>query len=267
VSVNSISSITQSLEDDLAMWHDLGIEHVGLILHKVEAAGWDRATDLIRDAGVRVSTVAGPVPVPLDVDPRSESRIAEQAVIARAIDFAADVHARSLYLCSGSAGSLSWDEAADAFAAGVEPAVRRAAERGVRLAVEPTNPLRADVSFLFTFRDALDVARDSAIGVVADFQSCWYERGFIDALRTNLDRVALVQVSDYAIGSFSTPDRAVPGDGDIPVEALLAATLDAGYDGPFDLELIGPRIEAEGYRAAVSRGVEVVTAMLERLGA
>jgi sugar phosphate isomerase/epimerase len=265
--VNSISSISQSLDDDLALWRDLGIEHVGLILHKVEAAGWDRATELLRDAGVRVSTVAGPVPVPLDVEASSERRVAEQAVIARAIDFAADVDAPSLYLCSGSAGSLSWDDASREFATGVAPAVVHAGARGIRLAVEPTNPLRADVSFVFTFRDALDLARDSGIDVVADFQSCWYERGFLDAMRRHLDRVALVQVSDYVIGSSSTPDRAVPGDGDVPVEALLAATLDAGYEGPFDLELLGPRIEAEGYRSAIARGVDAVSGMLERLGA
>ena len=98
------------------MWRDLGIEHVGLILHKVEAAGWERSTDLIRDAGVRVSTIAGPVPVPLDVDASSEARVAEQAAIARAIDFAVDVRAESMYLCSGSAGSLSWEGAAVEFA-------------------------------------------------------------------------------------------------------------------------------------------------------
>jgi sugar phosphate isomerase/epimerase len=267
VSVNSISSMAQSLEEDLAMWRDLGIEHVGLILHKVEAVGWDRATELIRDAAVRVSTIAGPVPVPLDVDARSEPRVAERAVIARAIEFAADVGAESVYLCSGSSGALSWEEAAEEFTAGVEPAVRQAAERGIRLAVEPTNPLRADVSFVFTFRDALDLARDSGIDVVADFQSCWYERGFLELLRLNLDRVVLVQVSDYVRGSCCTPDRAVPGDGDVPVEALLAATLAAGYTGPFDLELIGPRIEDEGYRTAIARGVQAVSEMLERLGA
>ena len=65
---------------------------------------------------------------------------------------------------------------------------------------------------------------------------------------------AFVQVSDAVAGSVTTPDRAVPGDGDIPLESLLGRILEAGYQGAFDLEVIGPRIEQEGYASAIGRG-------------
>jgi hypothetical protein len=35
----------------------------------------------------------------------------------------------------------------------------------------------------------------------------------------------------------------------------------------FDLELIGPRIDAEGYERAVPRAVDALGALLDRLGA
>jgi hypothetical protein len=35
----------------------------------------------------------------------------------------------------------------------------------------------------------------------------------------------------------------------------------------FDLEILGPRIEAEGYLSATRRSLERMTEMLERLGA
>ena len=76
-----------------------------------------------------------------------------------------------------------------------------------------------------------------------------------------------VQVSDYAIGTLSTPDRLVPGDGDIPIERILGDVLDAGYTGMFDIELIGPRIEDEGYASAIGRSVDWLGAALTRLGA
>lgn len=80
ISVNSLSSHQQSLSDDIAMWHDLGIEHVGLILQKIEPIGWDGARTMIRDAALRVSTVFGPgAPIPLDTDPAQGTRAAEQA--------------------------------------------------------------------------------------------------------------------------------------------------------------------------------------------
>jgi sugar phosphate isomerase/epimerase len=75
-----------------------------------------------------------------------------------------------------------------------------------------------------------------------------------------------VQVSDYAIGTLCTPDRRVPGDGDIPLERVLGAVLDAGYQGVFDLELVGPKIDAEGYDAAIPRAIELLDALLTRLG-
>ena len=62
------------------------------------------------------------------------------------------------------------------------------------------------------------------------------------------------------------PARAVPGDGVIPIEALVAQVLADGYQYGFDLELLGPRIDAEGRLAAARRGGEVVGAMLDRLG-
>jgi sugar phosphate isomerase/epimerase len=59
----------------------------------------------------------------------------------------------------------------------------------------------------------------------------------------------------------------VIGDGDIPLERLLAMILDAGYAGMFDLELLGPKIEAEGYLSATRRSLERASEMLEQLGA
>jgi hypothetical protein len=43
--------------------------------------------------------------------------------------------------------------------------------------------------------------------------------------------------------------------------------LDAGYQGPFDLEILGPRIDEEGYRAPIARSLERLSEMLDRLGA
>ena len=63
-----------------------------------------------------------------------------------------------------------------------------------------------------------------------------------------------MQLSDFAIGTKSTPNRLVPGDGDIPMERIVGQVLAAGYEGAFDLELIGPRIDDEGYESSSKRG-------------
>jgi len=137
----------------------------------------------------------------------------------------------------------------------------------VRLAVEPTNPLRSDVSFVHTVRDAVDLARMAGISVVVDLYSAWYERDLDALVRDNIDLVALVQLCDYRLGTFDMPNRCAVGDGDIPVERLLGMVLDAGYEGAFDLEILGPAVEEEGYPAPIARSLERAGGMLERLGA
>ena len=74
--------------------------------------------------------------------------------------------------------------------------------------------------------------------------------------KDNASRFAVVQVSDFVVGEDARLNRAVPGDGDIPLEWLIGQLLEAGYEGDFELELIGPKIKAEGYESAMKRGLE-----------
>jgi sugar phosphate isomerase/epimerase len=183
------------------------------------------------------------------------------------LPFTASVGCDVLYTVSGGYGPIRWEEAADRFCAEMEPVVARADELGVKLAVEPTNPFRCDVSFVLSVRDAVDLARRAGMGIVVDFYSAWYERGLEELVRKNIDVVALVQIGDYKLGTYDIPNRCAVGDGDIPIEGLLRMLLDAGYTGPFDLEILGPDIEREGYRAPIARSVERTTRLLEQLGA
>ena len=64
-----------------------------------------------------------------------------------------------------------------------------------------------------------------------------------------------MQVSDFKVGTMSASDRVVIGDGDIPLRRLCGALAEAGYDGWYDIELLGPAIEAEGYEAVVPRAI------------
>jgi sugar phosphate isomerase/epimerase len=249
ISVNNLSSLSHSLDDDIALWRALGLDHVGLISPKLEAVGWDTARDRVTGAGLRVSNLS-----------------VEEHVVEESLRFAASVGAGSVYLTSGGAGPLEWDEAAAAFCARLAPHVALADELGVRLAVEPTNPLRADISFVFCMRDGFDLARAAGIGAVLDSCSCWYERDLEGLVRKNLDVLALVQISDFALEIHDTPNRSVIGDGDVPLERLLAMLLDAGYEGSFDIEILGPRIEQEGYASAIARSVERASELLDRLG-
>jgi sugar phosphate isomerase/epimerase len=248
VSLNSICSMNQSFEEDLALWAELGIDHVGLISPKLEAFGWEAAREAVLERGLRVSSMS-----------------CYWDGIEESLAFTAAVGSDVLYMVPGSGGSLLWEEAAERFCASASPWVARAGELGVKLALEPTNPLRTDVSFVHTVRDAVDLARMAQMSVVVDFYSAWYERNLARTVRENLDLVVLVQIGDFKLGTFDIPNRCAIGDGDIPVERLMAMMLAAGYEGAFDLEILGPRIEEEGYRAPIARSIERASEILDRL--
>jgi sugar phosphate isomerase/epimerase len=265
VSVSSFCSIGQSFDADLALWERLGVRHVGLNVGKLEQAGWSAAARAVHAAGLTVSNVAGPAPAAADA-PLEERRVVDDT-LRRGFDFASAVGAPCLYVVSGGPGRCTWEEAASRFAEAVAPIRAYGRERGVALAIEPTNPLRADVSIVFSLRDTVRLAHEADLDVVVELQACWLEPDFAATVSSALDRIRLVQVSDFVIGTHDTPNRAVPGDGDVPLDRLVGTLLEAGYEGAFDLELIGPRIETEGYAAAIRRSVDRLSELLARLGA
>jgi sugar phosphate isomerase/epimerase len=136
--------------------------------------------------------------------------------------------------------------------------VRDAERLPVRLALEPTSQLRMDLAFVHSFAEALEFADEwdsPRLGVVLELNNAWIERGLYENIRTRTSRIAIVQVSDFKIGTMAASERVVIGDGDIPLRRICRALADAGYDGWYDIELLGAAIEAEGYEAVVPRAV------------
>lgn len=252
VSVSAICTFDWSLVDDLAFYAEHGITNVGVSLVKLERHGWVEGAARIRDAGLRVTNLIGLGPFHL-ASPAQWNQQRDR--LMHALDAGVTVGAECLVVTTGPAGQLSWEAAADALEAAIEPVLEVARERSIPFALEHTNSLRVDVGFVHTLHDVVDLARRLDVGVCMEINACWAERGLGATIANAVDRLRLVQVSDFAIGTLSTPNRLVPGDGDIPLDRIIGQVLDAGYGGCFDLELIGPAIEAEGYGAAIPRAV------------
>ena len=118
-----------------------------------------------------------------------------------------------------------------------------------------------------TLDDTVKLAEAAGIGVTLDIGAIWVESDLKARIARAVPLTRLVQVSDHVPGDRCTPFKSVPGDGAIPNAELIAHLLALGYKGLFDLELVGARVEAEGHRAAFTRGAQVMSAMLEDLGA
>ena len=262
VSVSAVSSVQWTLDEDLAFWARAGIDHVGLSLRKLEEAGIVDAANRIADAGLRVSNI-----VELGWwDLRDDSTWARQQDRLLAAVDAAAVTGGCLVLTTGPAYPMEWDDAVGTLDAAITPVRDHGRARGVALTVEPTSQLRMDLSFCSTVRDGVDLARALGIGLCLECNSSFAERDLVETLAGATDVLAHVQVSDFVLGTLRTPDRAVPGDGDIALGRLLPAIQALAYSGAFELEMVGPRIESEGYASAIERGIATLGSILAPTG-
>jgi sugar phosphate isomerase/epimerase len=263
LSVSAVSSWRWTLDEDLSFWHEAGIDHVGLSFRKLEDVGLDAAAARVRDAGLRVSNIVELGWWDLGVPstwPQQQERLGGAVSVAAALG-------GCLVLTTGPALHVEWEDAAARMAEALAP-VRAIADRsGVPITLEHTGPLRLDLSFVTTFGDGVDLARRLGVGLCMEVSSCFAERGLSTSIAASADVLAHVQLSDFVVGSLCTPDRAVPGDGDIALDRIIGWVVASGYDGMFELELVGPRIEDEGYAGAIRRSVASLDALLDQSSA
>ena len=261
LSVSEMCTYPWPLGDELDLWQELGVNQVGVITAKLEAYGLDKAVAALRERGMTATTV---ITGNFDLStPPSWSTTRTR--VNEAIDLASSIGG-CVYFTPGRRDGRSFDELTESLVEAVAPCAAYAGSKAVRLAIEPS--LRTDVSYVHTLRDGLDVAERAGIDVIADLGNCWMERDYEDTVRRAGSRIAMVQFADAIFGKAPGPPpggRAVPGDGDLRIDRFLQAAMDAGYTGAFELEMVGPKIEAEGHEAALRRAVSRASGLLEEL--
>ena len=253
ISLNGVYERDAPIAADLELCRVVGLDWLAVPNWKFAQLGVDQSIALLNGDPIGVSTICHANLLSLDDRSRWPKQLASAK---RTIDIAAAVDAKSVYLTTGSRGSLNWAAAAAEFVDGVSVLVTYAADLGLPLLVEPTASFLAELSMLHTLGDVVDVCQRSGLGICLDVFACWSDSTFATAMPAAVERCGLVQLSDYANGNEVARDRAVPGDGEADWDTLFTALGAAGYDGLFDLELVGPRIQDEGEAAAFRRGAD-----------
>jgi sugar phosphate isomerase/epimerase len=262
LSIDALSSFSWSFDQDLALWRELDVPYAGLLISKI-SDDLPGKMGRLRDAGIRPSTV---VTGSFDLSaPQSWDQ--NRALLKAIVDAVADAGGETAYMTPGRTTGAPWRQVLELFAEAVAPSVAYAKARGVKLAFEPS--LRTDASFINTLRDAVDAAERTGLGLVVDFGNCWMERDLAEVLQRAAPHIALVQICDVIIGAPGRPSpggRVHLGDGELPLKRLMGEVLATGYAGPFDLEVLGPVVEAEGYEKAIRRGVKLASDFLADAG-
>jgi sugar phosphate isomerase/epimerase len=258
LSVNQITADHLGLDELLEACRAARVDWIAPWRHKLTPGAADR----IRSAGLRASSLCrgGFFPA-LGAAARDERERDNRA----AVDEATELGAGVLVLVCGPAPDGDLAAARRQVLEGIEALAPYAAERGVRLGIEPLHPMAiAERSVVVTLAQALDLSErfDPAhVGVVVDAYHVWWDPQLERQLERAAGRIAGYHVSDWLVPTTDVlAGRGMMGDGVIDLPRIRALVERAGYGGPIEVEVINPALA----ELPAGRLLELVTERFER---
>ncbi|GLV77952.1 sugar phosphate isomerase/epimerase family protein [Streptomyces hygroscopicus] len=228
-----------------------GVTGVGLWREPVQRYGVQAAAELVRDAGLTVTSLCrGGFFTAID----PERRAAALADNRAAVDEAAALGTDTLVLVSGGlpAGSRDLFAARERVADALARLAPYAADHGVRLAIEPLHPMyAADRCVVSTLAQALDLAMRfpaDQVGVVVDTYHLWWD----DTVAAQIARAgAGGRIAAFQLADWITPlpegvllGRGQLGDGSVDFRWFRERVDATGYTGPIEVEIFNPDLWA-----------------------
>ncbi|WP_328910252.1 sugar phosphate isomerase/epimerase [Streptomyces sp. NBC_00234] len=221
-----------------------GIDKVGLWRAPVQEYGVERTARLLGDAGLSVTSLCrGGFFTALDPAERARALDDNRA----AVDEAAGLSTDTLVLVSGGLppGSRDLYGARERIADALAELAPYAAERGVRLAIEPLHPMFAsDRCVVSTLSQALDIAERfpaEQVGVVVDTYHVWWD----DQAPAQIARAgAGGRIHSFQLADWITPlpagvllGRGQLGEGSVDFREHRRLVEAAGFTGPIEVEI------------------------------
>lgn len=247
LSLNTMTTKSLNLRQAVEATAAAGLPAIGLWRDRVAEAGVDEAAKLVRDNGLRVSSLCrgGFLTGIEDADTALQDN-------RRAIDEAATLGAPELIMVAGGIPDRDLPGARNRLADRLATLVPYAAEREVRLALEPLHPVFcADRAVISTLGQALALAAPhpaTAVGVVVDTYHVWWDPELAAGIAAAgaAGRISSFQICDWLVPMAADPlvSRGMMGDGVIDFGAIAALVAAAGYDGDIEVEIFNEEVWA-----------------------
>jgi sugar phosphate isomerase/epimerase len=255
LSINHYSVPGLDLEQLVQECQQLGISYLGLWREKVHEVGIERARALIAQAGLKVSSLCRGGFFPYDDEAQRQKSIEENR---RVIDEAAALGTQLVVLVCGGVAAAGLSASREMVAEGIAKLVPYAAERGVRLGIEPLHPMfAADRSVIVTLAQANELAAHfsaEVVGIVVDAYHVWWDPALERQIGRAAGRILGFHVSDWIV---PLPDilngRGLMGDGYIELSAISELIERAGYHGPIEVEIFNQTLWELPGRTALDR--------------
>jgi sugar phosphate isomerase/epimerase len=241
--VSQYTTWRQSFAEDLSLFRDAGIDAIEVCEGKLDPLNPEPQLQQIKGMGFQVSSVQPRLHSLFPDAPRPEPKAPRErmAHLRKTIElFGRYFPGTTIVTISGAAPDGDYDLAYRTAAIEYREIAKIAAANGVRVALEPLNPILMNVdTFLCSIAHAgriIESVDHAEFGLFLDVWHFWEESDAPASIRKYGDRIFGVHVNDWR-----TPrafgDRFLPGDGVIPLVPLLKAIKETGYNGAYTLEI------------------------------
>lgn len=259
LSLNQITTGKWSLREAVHGCVEAEVPWIALWRHKVEEIGLKESVKLIKDSGLKVSSLCRGGMFPGKTAEERNQKLDDNK---RAVEEAAELGTDVLVLVCGPSSDRDIDRARQEVADGIEKLVPFAQSYGIKLGIEPLHPMyAAERSVVVTLAQANAMAqpyKSDEVGVVVDVFHVWWDPELYTQIQHAAGRILGFHVSDWIV---PTPDmlmgRGMMGDGVIEIRRIRQAVEAAGYMGPIEVEIFNQAIWDQP-------GEEVLETMKER---
>ena len=241
--VSQYTTWPQTFAQDLALYREAGVDFIEVCEAKLDANQPETQLQELKDSGLRVSSVQPRLHSLFPDFPRPEPKSPRERMghLRKTIElFGRHFPGVTLVTISGAAPNGDYALAYRTAAQEYKDAAKIAVDNGVRLALEPLNPILMNVdTFLCSIAHAgrvIESVDHPQFGLFLDTWHIWEDESAMAQIEKYGHKIFGVHINDWhdprAFG-----DRCLPGEGKIPLVALLKAIRRTGYSGAYTLEL------------------------------
>ncbi len=230
--------------DQIEACQQVGVEGLGVWEQQLGSPDDDEEViDRLAAAGLRATFCFPRVPGViygdlLFADPRD--RVERLKLLESGIRRLARFDPVAIVILAGPVRDVPRETARKWVVEGLRTAAHVAGEFGAPLALEVIKPGPSG-SLASTIPEALDILEGigvDGIGLLIDTWHFWEDPNAMSDIRDNIDRIVGVQVNDAPAHCRGWCDRALPGNGVMPLPSILADLVSFGFDGWYELEVL-----------------------------
>lgn len=254
LAVNELSTFRWSFEEDVHYYREAGFDAIGIWRPKLHDFGEEKAIELLHENNLQISSLQW-IGGFTGSDGRSFRDAFHDALDT--IQLAADIEAQTVVVLAGGRFGHTRNHAMRLLTTALQHLTEAAEAVGVQLALEPMHVGCSNHwSFINTLPQCLDIISrigSPNLGLVFDCYHLAQEQYDYQTLEAIVPHIRLVQLGDAKHAPMGEQNRCMLGDGLVPLERIIKAFLQAGYQGYFEIEMVGAEVEHLQYETVLSQ--------------